>query len=400
MTIYLILIEVILLLFCLFFVKRKTLYSPWSITLLVWTLEITLYLSLDHGLYATKGFFELALICWLVPFVLSSYFICSILRGKKTIEPIMSNYNPIVFKGMFILTVIFVPISAYLTYQYASTLGLSNNIFFNLRYTANQGDYDSGILKYISFIALVPLLAQCNAPIINKSRLALIFILNIILSLTTMAKTSLFIAIVGSILILIWNNRIKPRVLIIVFALFLGLTILFSVIRSNTMDYNNADFSQTLSVYTLSPLVAFDQEASMTSDYNYQGIKTLRFFYQLTKSLGFDVEVDNTVQPFVKVPYSTNVYTVFYQYFKDFGYLGIVLFAIIDGFIYGYIYSRINQNPVFKIIYAYCAVSLFLQFFNEIFWVTASIVIQICILSYLIYYHYGKFKNNNNLHLV
>lgn len=370
-------------------VRKQDLYSPWSITILVWLVESFLFISLDHGLYNTTGYFEIGLFLWICSFCGVSYITSHLLIKKTIIRPRPSFYNKQNFKCLFTLSIIFVPISAYLTYKYATSGGWSENLFFNLRYASTQDPQDKGPLKYISYVALIPLYAECNLPHINKIRITILYILNVVIALMTMAKTTLFVVFIGSALILLWNNKIKAKILLIGFLFFFFITIIFATLRSYSLD-TDINITKTLSVYTLSPIVAFDRDAAKTQDFTYSGEKTLRFFYKVAQGAGANVKVDDTIQPFIDVPYSTNVYTIFYQYFKDFGYFGIIFFGVINGLIYGWIYSKINSSPACRLLYAYCAVSLLLQFFNEIFWVTVSIVIQLIILSFFIYFKYEK----------
>lgn len=390
-----------LLLLDIILIKRNTVFAPWSITLLVWTVELFMYVTVDHGLDSTVGWFELALFLWITSFVSSSYFVASNLPIKNGIVPVKTEYNNKIFKWMFIIAILLVPITVYKTYSYAMANGPTDNVFFNLRYTATQDEeYDAGIFKYVSYIAIVALYAECNSAKINKIKLCILYILSGLLAFSTMAKTTLFVSLIGSFLILIWNRKVKTRILGVLMVLFLGLTVIFSGLRSSSGDTENVDAAKILSVYTLSPIVAFDKEADNTHNHNLGGEKTFRFFYQVANKLGVNVDVDNTVQPFINVPYSTNVYTIFYQYYKDFGFLGIFIFGLINGFIYSFIYSKINIKPAFRIMYAYCAVTLILQFFNEIFWVTFSIVIQVWVLSLLVYYNHERVKSSNNMRLV
>jgi oligosaccharide repeat unit polymerase len=291
---------------------------------------------------------------------------------------------------MFILSVIFVPVALYYTYKFVTTNALSDNIFFNLRYYATDTHGAPELLKYISNIALIPLLAECNRERINTKRVMLLFCLNILLGLSSMAKTSLFTTIIASVFVLAYNGKVSKSIFAYVFVGFIALTVLFNNLRSFSGDAgsNQAD---VISIYLLSPIPAFDTAVNL-HEVSYDGSSTFRFFFQVLQSCGFDVTVKRTVQEFVNVPLPTNVYTIFYQYYLDFGYIGILIFGIINGWIYGYVYGKMNESPSLKLFYSYLFVTLCLQFFNEIFWVVFSIVIQIFIWSKLIYWGAHKVK--------
>jgi oligosaccharide repeat unit polymerase len=362
-------------------IRKNTVFSPWSVTLIVWIVEITLFITQEHGLYPTTGNFEMAVFLWVMSFCLSSYIAFCRTRKGSTIQPHACNKK--VYNVMFILAVICVPLSLYYTYKFVTANALSDNIFFNLRYYATDSHDAPSFLKYTTYIALIPLLAECNSPQINKLRLLLLFCLNIMLGLATMAKTALFTTIISTVFVLSYNGKISKAVFGYVFIGFIALTILFNNIRSFSGDAGGDD-ADVISVYLLSPIPAFDTAVNL-HHVSYDGSSTFRFFYQFAKSCGFDVEAKRTVQEFVRVPMMTNVYTIFYQYYLDFGYIGILIFGLVNGWIYGRVYAKINECPHLKLFYAYLFVSLCLQFFNEVFWVVFSIVIQVFILSKIIY---------------
>jgi oligosaccharide repeat unit polymerase len=291
---------------------------------------------------------------------------------------------------MFILSVIFVPVALYYTYKFVTTNALSDNIFFNLRYYATDTHGAPEVLKYISYIALIPLLAECNREHINKKRVILLFCLNILLGLSSMAKGALFTTIIASVFILSYNGKVSKFIFAYIFIGFISLTILFNNLRSFSGDAG-ANQADVISIYLLSPIPAFDTAANL-HQISYDGSSTFRFFFQVLQSCGFDIDVKPTVQEFINVPLPTNVYTIFYQYYLDFGYIGILIFGIINGWIYGYVYGKMNESPSLKLFYSYLFVSLCLQFFNEIFWVVFSIVIQIFVWSKLIYQGTRKIK--------
>ncbi|MDW3167947.1 O-antigen polymerase [Vibrio sp. Y184] len=53
----------------------------------------------------------------------------------------------------------------------------------------------------------------------------------------------------------------------------------------------------------------------------------------------------NTIDPFVNIPYSTNIYTVLRDIYADIGVFGVLPLAMIFGFVFGYLY---NAKTVFR----------------------------------------------------
>lgn len=55
------------------FFKYSDIFSPWSVTLLIWIFIISMYSFLDHGLYKADNQFIKAILIWNTGFCVSSY---------------------------------------------------------------------------------------------------------------------------------------------------------------------------------------------------------------------------------------------------------------------------------------------------------------------------------------
>ena len=76
-------------------------------------------------------------------------------------------------------------------------------------------------------------------------------------------------------------------------------------------------------------------------------------------------------------------HTIFYDYYCDYGFFGVFLFALIDGLLIGYVYKLSQQNDRFKIVYSYFFACLVLQFFSELFFTRFSMILQVIVFSML-----------------
>lgn len=348
---------------------------------------------MDHGLYDMGHNFEYAIMLWVIPFVLVSRFAYKLTVSNRP-AIIFAQYNKTAFKIFLWLSIIIIPILILTTIEYVTENARSDNLLYNLRYYASDDKYDTGIIKYITYFAFVPLVAECNKDRLNIRKVLLLLVLNMLLALLSMAKGAMFNFTIAICFIRIYNGKMKLKVLGYVVAVFVFLTVLFAGIRSYEGTTDDVDAGSTLAVYTLSPMVAFDYTADDIKP-SYTGESTFRFFYQVGKSLGMPIEAESPVQEYCSVPYLTNVYTVFYQYYKDFGYFGIFLFAIINGIILGCIYAQIDRKPHLKVFYSYLVACLILQFFNEELWVTFSITLQVYIISRLLYLNTSRLNSRH-----
>jgi oligosaccharide repeat unit polymerase len=129
---------------------------------------------------------------------------------------------------------------------------------------------------------------------------------------------------------------------------------------------------------------------------------TLRDFYNIFNSyLGFNIKDSVKLLPFqiINGKELGNVYTCFYNYFMDFGYLGVVFFSSISGCVSEYVYkkAKISSNKsidIWLIIYAYIAASLVFCFFGSRFYsnLMSAGFIRLLIWSFLIKIYLTRVK--------
>ena len=131
-----------------------------------------------------------------------------------------------------------------------------------------------------------------------------------------------------------------------------------------------------LAVYITSGSVAYDYFID-TFNSPAVGANTFRFFYAVARFLGNNVEVNQTILNYVDVPLPTNVYTVLYPFYMDFGWCGIIIFGILMGYCYGFIHAKIHSGEsFFLVIYAIFSVYIIMQFMGEFIFTNLSITIQ------------------------
>jgi len=143
----------------------------------------------------------------------------------------------------------------------------------------------------------------------------------------------------------------------------------------------------SIRVYALGGLLAFGLEVQAQIQLVY-GLNTFRTLLAVLAALGFDVPVQQLVREFVPISaYGlTNVYTVFYAYFQDFGWMGIVLSQLVFGAWHTLLYRQALQGAaVFSILYAMFLFPLFMQFFQDSYFSLMSYWLQIIAASMLLF---------------
>lgn len=153
---------------------------------------------------------------------------------------------------------------------------------------------------------------------------------------------------------------------------FLGIGVINGKIGSNT------SFLNVLVHYAGTNISAFDVYINemVMPDTKYIGTTTLDPIYIFLNNHGFDVpRFYQYITLFTAFgPVTTNVYTAFYRYIHDFGYLGCGMVMLLLGFFYTYMYRQLYLQGLKNwmiLIYASIVYPIFLmgreeRFFNEI----------------------------------
>jgi oligosaccharide repeat unit polymerase len=382
------------------YITRKIL-APATIVSGIWLFCILAYWLYPHGYINLSDQFYIGISLWVGFFTFFSLFRQSTsIRDRHTDEP-----AKLVRDIYFIITLISFPISVWGIFSIVQAHGLTNHLYASLRNIAIgniRGVEEGASNNYFATLWLVTYaieLLHFNRK--NLGRLIILLLVNFAWAFLVMAKMNFLNLIITSLAILFFKNIIKPKViyisLAVVFSFFTFLQVIRTVGAENEDDLHYDFFSQ----YVLSGMPAFEKIKPESS--KYFGESSFRFFYKVSEKLGIsDKTPENALQPFINVgkkeaSYS-NVYTTLYPFFKDFGYLGIIIFGALTGFFYGYLYKGlINKNNAFMVSYSILTASIFIQFMSDNTLSTLSFILQIIIFSHLPYWIKNiSVKNESN----
>lgn len=355
-------------------------FSPWMLTTGVWAVILVMFLISGHLLYPLGNRFYTCVALW-VPILCATSIItyyafpdCPQPESQRQSIPV----NRLFFNGFFLISVVFTPLYVYGIYRVVSMFDAAD-MLYNLRILANS-DYHlpgEGILKYVNAVnQALFIIAMWRYPKIGRWQLACIILANILCAVAIMEKGALFFMLVVTLFVLYEKGRVRLRSIVFsvlgVFFLFYG----FNFLRSGGDIDNARSLTDFLSVYILSPSVAFEQVQEKLTDQF--GSRTLAFFYAVLSKLGIGhYGVEQKVQEFVQVPILTNVYTVFQPFYQDFGYRGVAFFASVYGVFTGWLYRQCrNGGAISRCLYAYVAMTLMLQFYQENLILSLSVLIQ------------------------
>lgn len=364
------------------YLPQRQIFSPWNTTLIVWIIILTLYTFVHKELYAVSEQFVYGITIWVFTFTISSVLTFIIFPSYKKApwQVCEKNVNIIT-----LITLILVPIAVYKAVQHAFMLGSPDGIFSTLREQAvNPEENQLGIVKYFVYVINTLLIVEIWRDKIRKWRLLLVIGLCFLFFIATMGKMTLFMYIFTSLYLLYEKGKISLKPIFFGSLFLIALVPLMYVLRGSSENETDAEvIGNLLIIYSVTAIIAFGQLSPCSS--SQWGEVTLRFFYGILNSLGFNINTPPPiVQDFCLTPLPTNVYTVLSSYFKDFGFTGIFAFALIEGIIIGAIYkSSKTGNNLMTYLYAYIFTLLVTQFVDEQIFQGLSSIIQMVVLIFI-----------------
>lgn len=387
MDIILIIIMSLLLAAFLFF-KLGDIFSPWTITTVIWLAIEVMFLFQGDLLYPLGNQFHSCLALWLPIFCASAMVTYYVLPRGNTGQTLsdIPDINQGLFNLFYVISMVITPLYLYKIMQVVMMFD-SSDMLNNIRMLAVYGDENYGFLNYSYVLNQVLLVVGLwRYPKVPLWQLITIIIASLMSAFAIMEKGMLFFLFAGVLFVLYEKRVIKMRSILISSAVLILVFFLFTTARSYREDADpNEDltFLDFFAIYVLSPAVAFEYvEEDLTPQL---GSHTFQTIYMFLNRFGGDYEVNAKIQEFVWVPLPTNVYTVFQPFFEDFKYKGVALFAMFYGVFSGLAYRMArNGNSVGKCLYVYVVYVLALQFFQENVMMSIVNVIQFTFFTTLV----------------
>lgn len=353
----------------------RDVFSPYVAVPGIWSIAILIYYLLPNTFYSVSNGFPFALSLWLCGF-----FIAAVLSERYTPAASKASQqrmpNMKILKAYVIITCLSVPIVCGVILKMALTED-PENIFRYMRIMNTGLDENIempnlGILIYFLSLAYVMMFFSLLYFKSKKMKFIVIF-MNILVAMVTMAKT-MFLSIMFSSLYLCFQQKIvKIRHLFYGLAVFVGISFFVQSLRAVGEELETTNF---LALYLSSSIVAFDYYAVPGASHLF-GMHTFRIFYAVGHALGLTEAPAETVLEFVSVPDFTNTYTNMYPFYEDFGNIGVLLFSIVYGIFYGYLYKKSRTGGKFElIIYAIFLTFVLMEFIGEFIFTNMSVTIQ------------------------
>lgn len=235
------------------------------------------------------------------------------------------------------------------------------------------------------------------------------------LLLPSNGRASYFVFILGAVFIYLTFHDYDTFTILkyfsVVLAVFLVLFIYVAIRKNHIVATSSgvdlfAEARNWLTHYISGSLITFSKWLPVWKiDYSF-GKNTFRIIYALLDRVGFNVEVASTFFPFMQIGPNynniANVYTIFYTYIIDFGYLGGWITELILGIWYAKIYIKKDTHKFGDIyLYAVFMYALFMQCFGDQYVAIVSYYLQMYLWYFLFYKCQLLFwKSNRGLRIV
>ncbi len=336
---------------CLFFVfagltcSKNNPFAPSVLTGLLWLVTLLLFLIVDHQLPPLSTSFFITLSCWVFSLCVSS-----LLTQSATYRQDKYNDPSKMIRNLYLILSI---LSFPALLQFANTAlvgGGSGNWALDLRLAAlGKG---SGFKEtYGGWQTLIwPVSYMLELLCFKKKewwRLAIALFIYGAFGVVTMSKMVFLSIFLYTGCILFFKNIIRLKhVALSAIPLVLMFAVLQMVRHSSQFSSVTSSFFRT---YLLGNMSSFDTLSPCTA--HHWGENTFRLFYAIPYKLGMtDVEPVDAILPWIQTPLITNTYTGMYPFYVDFGLLGVILFALILGALYGWTFKKAQSGSNFNIL--------------------------------------------------
>jgi len=299
------------------------------------------------------------------------------------------------FLVLNILSFIFVFLYLRKAILLTSSFDLGGGFIKELRTIINYHNGSFGWIKYsLVIINTNFFLRLILVNKINQGTLSIIlaFFFAMVVAILSTGRTYIFFILIFAFSFWLFTKKVQFKKLILVGLVLIFFFSLLGYLTEKGADReadrrsNVSSMVQSFSEYLLGPVTAY-QELLYSGESHDYGKNTFRFFHKLL----YEVHIlkqppADLVQPFVAVPFQTNVYTVFGPYYKDFGILGASIFMLLLGGAYGILYFFSMQQRLFvQYFFLMMMHPLMMSFFEDAFFSLMSTWIQYLIISMLVF---------------
>lgn len=229
-------------------------------------------------------------------------------------------------------------------------------------------DYKIIIGIYFNYIFIIfNIISFSYANRFKKKWIIYLFVIGLASCFLTLGRTMMLLYFISIATMLMMQNILNKKQLFCFFLCFVALFFSIALLMGKGASTGGVvdALIWNLKVYLLSGTAAFNNYI-INSEPMIEGyILIPKYLISIINALGFDLEVADLVYPFVEIPYPTNVYTGFFPWYHDFGYLGVLIGFFIIGAITSYFYINRYKSRINMLIHAVSLYPLIMTIFEE-----------------------------------
>ena len=251
-----------------------------------------------------------------------------------------------------------------------------------------------GIFAYVMALSSILTLVALNEFDGKRGRWrpAALILISMTYHILSMGRTSLLILIFGLLGVYsIRRGRFEARSVMLVGVVSLALFTIVAVVLGKGGDSSADLYENVLSLFTniqlylLGGIVALDRYVMGVVPID-AGPRTFRFFALLANVFGARIYVPALVLAETETPTPTNVYTIYFTYYSDFGSPGVMIIMLALGGMAALVYHTAwRGHPPSIILYGLLLASLLLTNANDTFLTALSAWLQMTFISLAIY---------------
>ena len=340
-------------------------FSPWSLTIGIWCVNLFLCFLQQDMLYPIRDQLWWCLAAWIPLFCLAANLAATLAHNANagTQYRDAPDINMVAYNVLWCISMCLSPMYLYNVMRIVLQFDTAN-LLYNIRILAVSGEGTSLILNAGQAINIALFITSVWLyPKIPKWRLISVVLAFLVVEFAMMEKSGILIMILSTLFILHQKKVIRLRTI----SIALASTVLLFFFVNMSKEEKSAEttsFLEFFGMYVTTPAVAFSYLGrDITTQF---GMNTFSQVYQYMNVFGFNFDYVQRIQEYMYVPIPTNVYTIFQPFYEDFGTLGVAYFAIVYGALFGTIYGMyLNGNSYSKLLYTYIVEILIIQFYNE-----------------------------------
>ena len=347
--------------------SRNDFSSPSAVTAIVWLACAALFQWSSHDLPPLKPQTTTAICIWAACLAFSSLLTQACRYSKSRLdEPSLLVRN--IYLGISILTF---PMLLQFAHSAIAT-GETGNWALDLRLAA-LGETKTHKEPYENFFVLIwqvsfflELIADEHR---SRKRMLVAGLIFIAYGFVTMSKIIITTSFIMAAVILHMKGKVSNRQMAYAAAGTAAFIIAIQLLRHSRLD---AGGESMLTIYTFGNMSSLDTVAPASA--SHWGENTFRFFYAILHKLSIcQTEPVDPLLGWISKPLKTNTYSGLYPFYKDFGTVGVGIFAAILGGLYGWIYKKAKSgNNYYIALYAFFINIIILQFVAEQFFTILS----------------------------